>query len=284
MGAGGGPYKPPFPVGFLLLNILQALFLATWSVFCISFATVAMVVTLNRNVALMLARRLYSPALIWATGADFRLEPLPQVDWSKPHIFVMNHQSMLDIVCAFAGIPVNLRFVAKHSLKFVPFLGWYMWMTGMVFIDRTNRSRAVRSLALAGERIRGGANIIVFPEGTRSRNGEVQPFKKGPFVLALEAKVPIIPVAIEGSGRCLPSDGFRIRPAVVRMKLGLPIETAGRESDDARDDLLRDVRDAIIRLNRELGGVGGSSSAIAAAGEEGIAARPQPSHDEKATA
>jgi 1-acyl-sn-glycerol-3-phosphate acyltransferase len=253
-----------------ILNVLQALFLAVWSVFWISLALVLTILTFNRNVPLAMARRFWAPALIWATGCRFKVDALPNVDWSKPHIFVMNHQSMLDIPCAFAALPVNIRFVAKQVLKYVPFLGWYMWLTGMIFVDRSNRTKALRSLALAGARIRGGANILAYPEGTRSRDGAILPFKKGPFVLALEAGVPIIPVAIEGSGRVLPSDGFRIRAGEVRLKIGMPIETAGR-SPQQRDDLLREVRDAIISLSRDLGGPGGDAEAIAAVGVEGRA-------------
>src|SRR4051812_33174197 len=112
-----------------LLNVLQATFLVVWSIIWISIAMVATALTLNREIALVLARRCWAPGLIWGAQSDFRVEPLPDIDWTKPHIFVMNHQSMLDITMAFAAIPANIRFVAKHTLAYVPFLGWYMWMT-----------------------------------------------------------------------------------------------------------------------------------------------------------
>lgn len=238
-----------------LLNVLQALFLVLWSVLWISLALVATALTFNREIPLAMARRFWAPALIKATGARLKVTALPPVDWSKPHIFVMNHQSMLDIPCAFAVLPANLRFVAKNVLKYVPFLGWYMWLTGMVFVDRSNRKQALRSLGAAGNQIRSGATVLAYPEGTRSTDGRILPFKKGPFVLALEAGVPIVPVSIEGSGRVLPSGGFRIRSGEVRMKVGIPIPTAGRKAEE-RELLLREVRDAIVALNLELGGRG----------------------------
>lgn len=240
---------------FPILNLLQALFLVVWSVLWISIAILATLVTFNRDLALVLARRTWAPALLKGTGAKVRVHPLPVVDWSKPHIFVMNHQSMLDIPCAFAFIPANLRFVAKHTLKYVPFLGWYMWLTKMVFVNRSDRSQALASLASAGEQIRSGASILAYPEGTRSADGSILPFKKGVFLLAIEAQVPIVPVAIEGSQRVLPPRGFRVRPEDVELKIGEPIPTAGRRQED-RDALVAEVREALCRLHREIGGKG----------------------------
>ncbi len=236
---------------YFLLNFAQALFLLCWSAFWISAALVVMALSLNPAVPLAMARRFWAPGLLTFGFTKLQLAALPDVDWGKPHVFVMNHQSMLDIPCAFAAIPANLRFVAKHSLKFVPFLGWYMWATGMIFVNRSDRSKAIRSIGDAAARIRGGVNILAFPEGTRSDNGDVLPFKHGIFVLALEAGVPVVPVAIENSGRLLPSGTFSLRPGVVRMKIGTPIPTAGRRVED-RDALAREVRSAVMQLKRDL--------------------------------
>ncbi|XXF79511.1 lysophospholipid acyltransferase family protein [Myxococcaceae bacterium GXIMD 01537] len=254
-----------------LLNLLQVLFLAAWSVFWITAATVAMVVTLDGNTALMFARRFWAPMHWRITGSRMHVEPLPDIDWSKPHIFLMNHQSAMDIPCAFAALPVNIRFIAKHVLKYVPFLGWYMAATGMIFINRTHRHEAMRSLERAGQRIREGANILAFPEGTRSRDGRILPFKKGAFMLAIEAQVPIVPVAIEGSIHVLSPPGLRLRRHLIRVKVGAPIETKGLAPAD-RDRLMRQVRDAIIQMNVELGGHGGDPDA-ASAPEDGPTAR-----------
>jgi 1-acyl-sn-glycerol-3-phosphate acyltransferase len=256
-----------------LINLLQVLALAVWSVFWITAAMVVALVTRSGEVPLLMARHLWSPLWWRITGSTFTVEPLPDIDWSQPHIFAMNHQSALDIPCAFAALPVNLRFIAKHVLRWVPFLGWYMEMTGMIFINRSNRREAVLSLRKAGERIRAGSNILVFPEGTRSKDGRIQPFKKGPFLLALEAQVPIVPVAIEGAWRALPTGTLRMRPHAIRLKVGQPIRTAGRTYED-RDALLKEVRAAIVRLHQELGGEGGVGEDIAAPGVEGLGRDP----------
>jgi 1-acyl-sn-glycerol-3-phosphate acyltransferase len=261
-------------VGRKLVNFGQLLFASTWTAFWISAAFFATVFTLNRDIGLKMARRLWAPAMVRYSGARFSCDPLPDIDWSKPYILVMNHQSMLDIACAFAAIPTNIRFVAKEQLKWLPFVGWFIWLTGMVFVDRSRRAQALASLEKAGQRIREGATIIAYPEGTRSADLRVMPFKKGPFVLALTAQVPIIPIAIHGSGLVSPKQHpWRMNPADVRMKVGLPIPTAGRTPED-RDALLHEVRAAIIALNHEIGGLGGVETDIAAPGVEGLSAPP----------
>ena len=251
-------------------NVVQMLFCFCWSALWISAAFLMTLLTFNRSIALVMARRIWAPTLIKASGARFHVDPLPDIDWKAPHIFVMNHQSMIDIPCAFAALPSNIRFVAKEQLRWIPFLGWYIWMTGMVFVDRSKRSKAVASLEKAGERIRKGATILAYPEGTRSPDGRVMPFKKGPFVLALTAGVPIVPIAIDGSGKVSGKHKvWKLRPAKVRMKVGRPIETAGRKPED-RDALMHEVRAALIDLHKEIGGEGGVAQDIAAAGVEGM--------------
>lgn len=252
------------------LNVAQLTFIAVWTASWISFSALCALLTFNRSLPLVMARRCWAPMIWKITGSRLKVEPLPPVDWSQPHILAMNHQSMMDIPCAFASLPVNIRFVAKEALKWVPFLGAYMWMTGMIFIDRSNRRKAVMSLRAAGARIREGATILAFPEGTRSPDGSILPFKKGPFVLALEAGVPIIPVAIHGTGKVLSPKGLRLAKGEIRMKVGSPILTAGRTQKES-ETLLREVRDTLIQLHRDIGGAGGDSVAIAESGQEGRA-------------
>jgi 1-acyl-sn-glycerol-3-phosphate acyltransferase len=160
--------------------------------------------------------------------------------WCAVWISAASVLAIVDIPAAFYAIPVNLRFVAKEQLKWVPFIGLFIWVTGMIFVDRSRRAKAVASLEKAAARIRAGANIIAYPEGTRSSDGRILPFKKGPS-------------------------------HDVRMKVGKPIPTAGLTADD-RDRLIRDVRSALIGLHREIGGAGGVDVDIAAAGVEGLAA------------
>lgn len=238
---------------WFLINLIQLLILLAWNVVWITLAAVATLITRNADTALIFARRYYSRPILWLLGARVECAPLPDVDWSRPHIYLMNHQSAVDIPLAFAVIPANLRFVAKHTLKWVPFLGWYMQMTRMVFVNRSRRSEAIRSLRQAGERIREGANIIAFPEGTRSRDGALLPFKKGVFMLALESGVPIIPVVIEGTGQVSAPGGLHARPGTVRVRFGEPINTVPFRGQGSQP-LMDEVRAQMLRLQQELRG------------------------------
>ena len=260
-----------------LIALFQAVFLVLWLVFWITASGLAALVTFNGDVPLMLARRFWAPMHWRITGSPLLVEPLPDVDWSKPHIFLMNHQSTLDIPVAFAVIPVNIRFIAKHVLKWIPFLGWYMTVTGMIFINRSNRREAMRGLKLAGERIRAGSNLLAFPEGTRSNDGRILSFKRGTFVLALEAGVPIIPMAIEGTLRMLPPRSILLRRGPIRVKMGPPIATTGLEGKQS-DALMHQVHDIIIQLHRDIGGAGGVPDDAVATGDGkslDLAGRPE---------
>ena len=128
---------------------------------------------------------------------------------------------------------------------------------------RSPRGEALRSLKRAGERIREGSNILAFPEGTRSPDGRILPFKTGSFVLALEAGVPVVPVAIEGSRLSLPPNSFLPRHHPIRVKVGRPIPTAGRDGHE-REALMHEVREAILQLHRDIGGAGGEPQEVRA--------------------
>jgi 1-acyl-sn-glycerol-3-phosphate acyltransferase len=241
-------------VGFLwiLLNLVQALFLCLWTSLWITLALVALLLTFRRDLPLAMARRFWGPGVLRAAGVRLEVEGGADVDWSKPHVFVSNHTSFLDIPVAFVALPSNLRFVAKSSLAWVPFLGWYMWATGMVFVDRGKTGRAIASMRRAGERIRAGASILAYPEGTRSTDGKIRELKRGAFVVALESRVPGVPVAIFGAERVLPAGGFRVRPGRVRVRIGAPIPTEGIATED-RGAFVARVRDAMIAEHRALG-------------------------------
>lgn len=242
--------------GWRLLNFAQACFLAFWTLLWVPVALLVLALTLSCDVPLAMARHVWAPPLLWAAGARLKVRGLKNLEGVGPCIFMSNHQSMIDIPVVFSVLPRNIRFVAKRVLLYVPVLGWYMWAMGMIFVDRSKRQQAIRSPKKAAALVRSGAHVMSFPEGTRSRDGRILPFKKGLFMLAIEAGVPIVPIAIEGARDVLPADGFRPRPGEIRVAIGEPIPTEGLSADD-RDALIRRVRDRVIDLHREIGGKGG---------------------------
>ncbi|WP_373048941.1 lysophospholipid acyltransferase family protein [Vulgatibacter sp.] len=259
-------------LGWLIVNAGQAIFLGVWTAFWISAALLVLAVTFRRDLPLIMARTCWAPGILWGAGAKVQVEGGEGIDWSRPHIFLMNHQSAIDIPVAFLVLKTPLRFIAKRILARVPFLGWYMWATGMIFVEREKSTKAVASLQHAGERIRAGASILAYPEGTRSRNSRILPFKKGTFVVAIEAQVPVVPVAISGADQVLSSTGFRVRPGTIRVKIGDPIPTAGLKRYH-REALLKQVHDEVIDMHLAIGGPGGDRhAAVAARGKLGVPA------------
>lgn len=248
-------------IRWALINVAQAVFLGLWSVVWMTIAILTCIFTGSAKTSLILARTRWAPGLLWAGSARLDVRGLERVDFSKPHVFVVNHQSMLDIPVLFAALPVNLHFIAKKELFSVPFLGWYMTVSGMVPIDRRNTAEAIQVLKKSGAKIAAGANVIAFSEGTRSRTGAIAPFKRGAFMLAIQAQVPVVPVAIEGARDVLPSDGFSVRPGVIRVEVGEPISTVGMTEDD-RLALTQRAHDEVVRMNVALGGKGAVSVAV----------------------
>jgi 1-acyl-sn-glycerol-3-phosphate acyltransferase len=211
--------------------------------------------------------------MLWAPGARLEVEGKQHLDAERTTVFVSNHQSTLDIPALLLAVsPTEVRFVAKKIIKYVPLFGWYMAFAGFVFIDRANKRAGMQSLKDAAARISRGTSIIIFPEGTRSETGEILPFKKGTFALATMAGVSICPVAIDGSRVVMPKARWDVKPGIIRVKIGAPIDPKPFGSD--REALARVVRDRIIDLHREIGGVGGDKANAIDRPERQASARP----------
>ena len=115
----------------------------------------------------------------------------------------------------------------------MPFIGWYMYATGMIFVDRSNRAKAIASLDRAGKLIKRGRDVLMFPEGTRSKTGKIGEFKKGPFMLATKGDIAVVPVAILGTEKALPAGKFTLRPGSVSVRIGKPMRmTDGQNIND----------------------------------------------------
>lgn len=185
---------------------------------------------------------------LWTAGVRVKVRGLENLDPARQYVFMSNHRSAADIVAiGWALRPYQIRFVAKQELTRVPFFGWGLRALKNIVIDRSNHLQAVRSYALAGERIRRGISVVVFPEGTRGVGEELLPFKKGGFVLAVETGTPIVPVAVVGTARVMAKHSLRIESGEVEVRIGAPIETAAVPLE-AKDQILRRVRESIGTL------------------------------------
>lgn len=208
-----------------LYNVLQFAFTLAWTAGWITLALMLRPLSgAQARLPLRMASRCWAPGLLWGAGARLEVEGLERVDWSQPCLFVANHQSVIDICALFRAIPVPLRFLLKEEMKRVPFVGWYARATGMLFIVRDNARAGALFRRDAAALLAGGQSLCLFPEGTRSRSGEVAPFKAGSLQAAIDAGVPVVPVALQGAGRVLPVDGFfRVRPGTIRLGFGTPL-------------------------------------------------------------
>jgi len=167
---------------------------------------------------------------------------------NPPYVFMCNHQSALDIYTLLACLPLSFKWIAKRQLFKIPFIGWAMTRTGYISIDREKPREALKAMEEAARKIRAGMNIIIFPEGTRSFDGNLLPFKKGGFTLALRAMVPIVPIGIYGTSQLQPKGSFiSKKKGVIYINIGEPIILEGLDRS-AKTKVMDDVRERIEEL------------------------------------
>lgn len=236
-----------------LVNTLQAALLVSWTTFWIVGALAVRLVSRDASTALAMARRCWAPALLWGGGMELQVDGLDNVDWTRPHYFAANHQSLVDVLALFRALPVPLLFILKEELGRVPFLGWYASAMGMIFLPRDNPRQSLKNLRRCNQRIADGFSILMFPEGTRSRDQRIGPFKPGIFLPAIDGQIPIVPVVLAGTGQILPRDGFHVRPGTIRVTIGRPVTTMGLTRHD-RLTLAEEIRTKILTLRAD--GVG----------------------------
>jgi 1-acyl-sn-glycerol-3-phosphate acyltransferase len=166
------------------------------------------------------------------------------IEGGRSYVVTANHQSQLDILVIYGWLDMDFRWVMKKELRKVPVLGVCCEKLGHIFVDRTDRTAAIEALNSAKENIGGGTSIFFFPEGTRSRNGKMLPFKKGAFRMAAELQLPVLPVSITGTHTMLPPGSLRFRPGAARLVIHPPIETVGRGPEQV-SELIRQARETI---------------------------------------
>lgn len=196
--------------------------------------------------------RTWSRSLFAVAGVEVRVEGLEHVEPGTPLIVAANHQSVFDIWALMAVLPLSLRFVAKQELSRIPVFARACRAAGHVFIDRQDRTAAIEAIRRAAERMRRDRlSVVFFPEGTRSRDGRLRAFKRGTFMLAIETRAQLIPVAIEGGYGLLPPGALAPRRGTVTVRCGRPIPLADLTVED-RDSVLQETHRAIAEMLAEL--------------------------------
>ena len=171
--------------------------------------------------------RLWSWLILHTIWSPAHVEGLDKIDLSRPHVYVANHISALDIPVLYTSLPIQFRILAKKELFRYPFMGWHLKRSGQIPVERESAIASMRSLTEAAASVRAGTPVVVFPEGGRSATGQIKPFLSGAFYVAIKAGVEVVPMAIVGSYEVLPMNSFHIRPGRIELLVGDPIPTAG---------------------------------------------------------
>lgn len=234
--------------------------IAAWSFSAISCLTLgAPVVALQALLLpLGLANRWGDFTVLWWTGfvrwlwnVEIVVDGVENITPGQTYVLASNHRSHLDPVACLLGLKDHLRFgfIMKRSLSLIPIFGWFIWMNGYVPIDRGRSSRKKDQLKTGVKYLKRGRSVMMYPEGTRSPDHRFRSFKKGTFVLAIRAGVPVLPVVISGAASLWPKPSLSIRPGKVRVEVLPPVSTDGIGIED-RDVILERVRDAMVRRYR----------------------------------
>ncbi len=189
--------------------------------------------------------RFWGRWVLWSTGVHWEIEGLENLDEKGQYIFMSNHSSALDVILGVALLPYNLVFLAKKELFIIPLFGWAMAAAGMIRIDRGNPEKAKASVNNASNTLSESSfSTLMYPEGTRSKTGELLPFKKGGFIMAIQSGLSIVPLTIIGAGNILPKGAFRIQPGSVKIIISDALKTEDVSLND-KNILLESCRNII---------------------------------------
>ncbi|MCK5554036.1 MAG: 1-acyl-sn-glycerol-3-phosphate acyltransferase [Deltaproteobacteria bacterium] len=199
----------------------------------------------NGNIVHIYARW-WAKIQLLVSGVRVKVKGLEHIGNEPAYIYMSNHQGAYDIFALLSCLPVQFRWIAKKELFAIPILGWAMSAANYISIDRSGKRKALESIKKAANKIKEGVSVVIFPEGTRSRDGSIQPFKRGGFTLAIQSGVPIIPITINGSWNVMPRDSMRVRPGEIQITIDRSIETAPFSLKD-RNVLMEEIRKTVER-------------------------------------
>ncbi|HOQ72530.1 MAG: lysophospholipid acyltransferase family protein [Smithellaceae bacterium] len=223
--------------------LIFAPYLAVSTLFFGSLTVVLAVVT-NPRITSFICGTIWARLNGYLTPIRVKVTGRENIDQTQSYVIVANHQSQYDIFVLYGWLGIDFKWVMKQELRKVPGIGIGCEKVGHIFIDRSNHEKALASLRAAKEKIVNGTSVIFFPEGTRSRDGSLGVFKKGAFKMAVDLRLPILPITIVGTRDILPTDSVDLFPGRARMIIHKPIDTGGYK-DDNLDELVDRARGII---------------------------------------
>jgi len=227
--------------------MIRTIYIILWVVLATVFwGTVAIIVSFftHSGNPVHIVARIWARGILFASRIKVTVNGLENIDPSQSYVYMSNHQSNFDIPVLLAHLPVQFRWLAKAELFRIPIFGRAMRGAGYVKIDRFNQESAFASINEAAAKIKNGVSVMIFPEGTRSRDGNIRSFKKGGFIMAMDSGVPIVPVILLGTWTIMDKSSLKINTGEVSLNIATPIATTGYTRDN-KDDLIAAVRSVI---------------------------------------
>ncbi len=229
--------------------MIRTALLSAWLILITLFCALAAIIVpfwgKGGNLA-HLVGRFWARCIVFVSRVKVSVQGLENIERGTTYVYMANHQSMFDILALLGYLPVQFRWLAKMELFQIPVFGYSMTRAGYISIDRSNRKSAYKSLQEAAQKIARGVSVMVFPEGTRSSDGQIKPFKVGGFYLAISSGRPIVPVVILGSHHVMPKGTLRIRPGQIVLSINRPIETTPY-NNKTKEVLMESVRSTMKR-------------------------------------
>ncbi len=219
-------------------------FYTTFFPWTLTAAIIALVISLFGQEKTHKLTHFWGRSCLFLSGLEFTVSGTENIPQNSPAIYVSNHQSNFDIPLIYSGLPVPFSWLAKKELFLVPLFGFAMKRNGCIPIDRSNRRTTMHSIIAAAQQIKNGTSVVIFPEGTRTPDGQLQEFKKGALLIAAKAQVPVVPIVIHGSYEIMPKDRWKIEAGKLRLDILPPIPTTGLKTRDI-DQLTEKIHNLI---------------------------------------
>jgi 1-acyl-sn-glycerol-3-phosphate acyltransferase len=229
-----------------MITALKLFLIVIHTFICSVFAMIFAVIDRSYTVYFKISK-IFSGGVLLISGIKLEVTGLENIDKDKTYVFVSNHASQYDIVVLQKTIPNRMAMIFKKELAKIPFFGWQLVMGPYVMIDRENYEKAMRSIEEAKEKMKKqNISIVVFAEGTRSKTGEIQPFKRGAFRLATQVGYPIIPTTVSGSNKIMPKGTYKLKSGTIKVHFDKPIQSEGIKTRQEEIDLMNRVRDIVV--------------------------------------